>query len=179
MKKAIFVTGLAALLVLIGCSATSVRFDYERGADFSKYRSFDFYQVPEAVDTDRLILKRIHNIIAREMKAKGLAQDTGDPDLLIAAHSQTKDKVDVQNWGYDYADAYHHGYWDMGPTMTTVSQYEEGTLIIDIVDNQDDELIWRGVASRPLPYNPTAETMDRIIDEVVTKALAKYPPSDK
>lgn len=179
MKKAIFVTGLAALFVFASCSATSVRFDYERGVDFSKFTTFGFIDVPAGVETNRLILKRINGAIARELEAKGLQQASDNPDLLIAAHTETKNKVDIQNWGYGYADYYSYGYWGMGAGHTTATEYEEGSLIIDIVDNSDDELIWRGVASRALPYNPTAESIDKIIDEVVSKAMANYPPSGK
>jgi hypothetical protein len=57
-----------------------------------------------------------------------------------------------------------------------VRQYEEGSLIIDIVDNAEDELVWRGVASKSLPSNPTPEKIDKIIDQVVTKAMENFPP---
>lgn len=177
MKKTVYAMGLGVLLVFWGCSATSVRFDYERGIDFSKFNTFDFYKVPTDVTADRLVLKRIDDAIVREMQAKGLTQTSDNPDLLIAVHTQTKDKINVSSWGYSYADYYYFGYWGMGPSQTTVTQYEEGSLIIDLVDNADDELIWRGVATRALPSNPTVDTIDKIIDEVVTKTLANYPPA--
>lgn len=176
MNKKWLIVGLGVLLVFASCSSTRVRFDYERGVSFSQFRTFDFYEVPRGVDADRLVLKRIDESIARELTAKGLTQTSDNPDLLVAVHTQSKDKINVTNWGYSFADYYYFGYWGMGPTQTTVHQYEEGTLVIDLVDNADDELIWRGVASRALPSNPTTEAIDRIIDEVVSKTLANYPP---
>ena len=181
MKKTLLVIGFGALLVFSACSSTSVRFDYERGVDFSKFKTFDFYEVPADVEVDRLVLKRIDRAITDQLTAKGLTQASNNPDLLIAVHTAVQEKVDVTNWGYDYADYYWHGYWGprYGGGGTTVTQYEEGKLIIDIVDNAEDELIWRGESSRALPSNPTAETIDKMIDDIVARTLENYPPPKK
>ena len=181
MKKNLLFLVMGALLVYSACSSTSVRFDYERGVDFSQFKTFDFYEVPEDVKTDRLVLKRINRAITDQLSAKGLTQSSSNPDLLIATHTAVQDKVDVMDYGYGYADYYWRGYWGprYGGGGTQVTEYEEGTLIIDIVDNAEDELIWRGEASRALPYNPTAEKIDALIDDVVAKTLANYPPPKK
>jgi len=178
MKKSLFVLSLGILLVFAACSSTTVRFDYERDMDFSKFKTFDFIPVPEALLKNPLVIKRIGTAIIKEMEAKGLTHDE-DADLLIAIHTETKDKINVSSYGYSYAPYYRYGYWGGGYSGTTVSQYEEGTLIIDFVDNAEDELVWRGEASKALPSNPTAQQIDGIIDEVVTKILANYPPSEK
>jgi hypothetical protein len=181
MKKTLLVIGFGALLVFSACSSTSVRFDYERGVDFSKFKTFDFYEVPTTVEVDRLVIKRIDRAITNQLTSKGLTQASNNPDLLIAVHTAVQDKVDVTNWGYGYADYYSYGYWGprYGGGGTTVTQYEEGTLIIDIVDNAEDELIWRGESSRALPSNPTVETIDKMIDDIVARTLENYPPPKK
>ena len=55
-------------------------------------------------------------------------------------------------------------------------EWQEGTLILDIVKAADNELIWRGGASRALPSSTTPEKTDKIIKEAVSKILKKYPP---
>lgn len=177
LKKTALFFALGLLLVYTGCSSVNVRFDYERGVDFSKFKTFDFIDTPRDIETNELELKRIANAITKEMNSKGYTQSADNPDLLIAVHTYVKDKINVTNWGYSYADYYWYGYWGPGPYgRATVQQYEEGTLVIDIVDNAEDELIWRGAASRALPGRPTPEKLDQIIDEVITKTLANYPP---
>jgi hypothetical protein len=178
MKKSIVYMSLAFLLTMTACSHTDVRFDYERGVDFSKFKTFDFIPVPEALVENPLVIKRIGNAIIKEMEAKGLTHDA-KADLLIAIHTGVEDKIDVASYGYAYAPYYRYGYWGRGYGGATVSRYEEGTLVIDLVDNAEDELVWRGEASKALPYNPTPEQIDKIIDEVVSKTLANYPPSGK
>lgn len=174
MKKLTMVLLLSTILIAVSCSSTSARFDYERGVDFSTFKTFGFFPIPQDMKTSELVLKRIGDAIAKDLTAKGLTETQDNPDLLIAAHTGVKDKVQVSSYGYGYAPYYHRGYW--GASQTTVHQYEEGTLIIDIVDNAEDELIWRGEATKALPSNPTAEKIDKIIDEVVSKALSNYPP---
>ena len=174
MKKLTMVFFLSFLLITVSCSSTSVRYDYERDLDFSQFKTFGFFPIPDDFKTSELVLKRIGEAIATDLTAKGLTHTQDNPDLLIAAHTGVKDKVQVSSYGYTYAPFYYYGYW--GTSRTTVYQYEEGSLIIDIVDNAQDELIWRGVATRTLPSNPTAETIDKIIDEVVSKTMKNYPP---
>ena len=176
MKKLCLTLTVVLIAFAVSCSSVNVRYDYERDVDFSQFKTFDFYPVPQELRTSELVLKRIDRAIAREMTAKGFNQSSDNPDLLIAAHTEVKDKVNVTSYGYRYAPYYRWGYW--GPAAgVDVRQYEEGSLIIDIVDNAQDELVWRGVASKSLPSNPTAEKIDRIIDQVVTKAMANFPPS--
>ena len=57
-----------------------------------------------------------------------------------------------------------------------VHQYEEGTLILDFVDADAKELIWRGTATKALDSNPTPEKIEKNIGNVVAKILAKFPP---
>ncbi|NTV19643.1 MAG: DUF4136 domain-containing protein, partial [Bacteroidales bacterium] len=57
-----------------------------------------------------------------------------------------------------------------------VSYYEEGTLIIDIIDAKSDEIAWSGVARGILKNYDTSMQMQRDIDEVVTKIMAQFPP---
>jgi len=175
MKKLAIVLVLSSLLIAVSCSSTTVRYDYERGLDFSNFKTFGFFPIPQEMKSKELVLKRIGDAITADLTAKGLTKTQDNPDLMIAAHTDVKDKVQVSSYGYRYAPYYYHGYW--GPSSTTVHQYEEGSLIIDIIDNAEDELIWRGVASRALPSNPTPETIDKIINEVVAKTMKNYPPA--
>ena len=71
MKKALMITALGVLLICVSCSSTRVRFDYERGVDFTQFQTFDFFEVPDDVKTDPLVLKRINSAITDQLTAKG------------------------------------------------------------------------------------------------------------
>ncbi len=175
MRRILLLTLVASLVFLtFGCSTLRVNHDWDREQDFSKYKTFDFLTQPVAIRVSELVMKRIYSSIALEMKNKGLTRVMKDADLYIAVHTGVQDKVDVQTWGYSYAPSYWYGYW--GPTSTTAYRYEEGHLIIDMVDGDDDELVWRGVASAVLPDNPNPEGSSERVAMVVARILDKFPP---
>ncbi|NOR14470.1 MAG: DUF4136 domain-containing protein [Candidatus Aminicenantes bacterium] len=180
MKKAARLLLMAMVLLMASCSSLTVMFDYDRQEDFSQYRSFDFLPLPKDIrqETSDLVIKRIFAATTRHLQAKGFEFTTSNPDLLIAIHVESKDKFNVTNWGYHYApyDFYWrgHGYWHGGGI--DVQQYEEGTLILDMVRADEKEMIWRGAASRALPLNPSPDKLDKIVNEAVAKILENFPP---
>jgi Domain of unknown function (DUF4136) len=50
--------------------------------------------------------------------------------------------------------------------------YEEGTLIIDLIDAHSKKLIWRAYASSEVKTPVTEEKIRKAVD----KAFTKYPP---
>lgn len=181
MKIVTLVLMSAFFLSAVGCSSYTVMFDYDRQEDFSQYRSFDFLPAPSDVrpESSNLVLNRVTAAVTRELEAKGLKQSSSSPDILIAIHTESQDKFNVTDWGYHYApyDYYWRGdsYWSGGGI--DVHQYEEGTLILDMVRADEKEMIWRGAASKALPYNPTPDKIDKIVNEAVSKILENYPPN--
>ena len=173
----------AMIVLLVGCSSTSVRFDYDRQQDFSRFKTFDFYPIPKEIGphTNPLVVKRVQDAVSRELAHKGIARNEINPDLRIAIHTESKDKFNVTQWGYHYApyDYYWrgYGYWYGGGI--DVQQYEEGTLILDFVRVDEDEMVWRGVATRALPPQSTAEQTDAMVKQAVSRILENFPPLKK
>jgi hypothetical protein len=54
--------------------------------------------------------------------------------------------------------------------------YTEGTLVIDLRDPATRSLLWRGIASEE---KNDATKIEGKLDDMVRKALAKYPPKPK
>jgi hypothetical protein len=59
---------------------------------------------------------------------------------------------------------------------TTVQQYDEGTLVIDIANSANDRLLWRGWGSQRLRRNPSPEQTTERINRVVSQILGQFPP---
>jgi hypothetical protein len=176
--------------ILIGCSSISVNHSYDPAADFSRLKSFGWMAGLEAGRDDELTLKNIQYSVKKQLAGKGVAEDQGNPDFLIAIHGGREKKVDVQQWGYAYADRPYYGSPYIGgrgygyaapPTRidyrggTDIYEYEVGTLILDFVDPGTKELIWRGTATAVVddPVSPEK------IDQAVSDLLENFPPSGK
>ena len=85
-----------------------------------------------------------------------------------------KDKVNVTNWGYGYSP--EGRYWGRGGF--SVYQYEEGTLVLDLIDAKSRDLIWRGAAKADVEVATTPEKRDKLIQAAVHKILENFPPTN-
>jgi hypothetical protein len=169
-------------LVAAGCSTISVNHDFDTEADFTTYKTYAWLQEPvtavgnaaAAKQQNTLLDKRIRSAVEAELQAKGMTVDTGNPDVLLVYHTGVDSKINVTDWGYTYPTRY--GGW-YGDRDVDVYQYEEGTLIVDLIDAKADQLVWRGTATKTLEDNPSPERVEQNMREVVGRMFADYPPS--
>jgi hypothetical protein len=166
--------GLGALL-LTGCSSLSVNSDWDQKADFSQYQTYSVMK-PQSPASD-LVERRIVDAIRVHLNERGFTEDETNPDMIVAPHVNVKDRVDVQtyNYGYPYA-GYGYGYYPYwhGGTDVAVSEYQEGTLVLDIVDGADREMVWRGWGTKIID-DKSGDAFE--IQKVVDKILEQYPPN--
>jgi len=165
MKAWRVILSLLLAIWLMSCSSVTVKSDYDANANFAQYKTFDFMSRSR---DNPLNNKRIEAAIEQELIAKGLQKQTaGKPDLLVAYHTNVKDKIDVDTYGYRYGR-----YGRRVGTYTTVQKYQQGTLVVDLVDAREKELVWRGWAKGEVHDSISKEK----IDDTVGKILEKYPP---
>lgn len=167
------------LFLLASCSSVRVYSDYDKNADFNQYKTYAFQKSGiDKVEISDLDKKRILRAIDEQMTAKGFSKSE-NPDLLINIFTKEREQVDVNQfnagWGYGWGWGWNPWMW--GGMNTSVSRYVEGTLFIDLIDNNKKELIWQGEGIGVLTKN--VDKKDERINEFVTKILAQYPPKKK
>jgi hypothetical protein len=175
-----------ALLVVLfvtasSCSSINVVADYDTSTDFSQYKTFAFYKKGiEKVDISDIDKRRILKDIETELLAKGLTISE-DPDLLVNIFTKSRRKVDIysNNYGGFYGGGYYGWYpWYYGPNFgTTVSEYTEGTLFVDLIDAKKKDLVWQGIGSGGLTTNGDVVKKEQRIQEFVNQMMAQYPPA--
>jgi hypothetical protein len=178
-----FITLLSFLIpaIFFGCSSVSTSFDYDPAVDFSKYKSFKIYEgetIPDdELEKNPLVKKRILNSVINELKSKGYeVVDSNEADMLIVIHAGIKERTEITDWG---SYGWYNPWWGAYGGRIDVNQYEEGTLVIDMVDAEEDELVWRGLGTKILEDYSTQEIMQQRIDTYVAKILANFPPQKK
>ena len=178
MIRIIFLLFLSAL-VIIGCSSISTTNDYDPSADFSSYNTFSIYDGTiegSELETAPLVKKRVLEAIENEMGKKGFVKDdSGNSDLIVYTQAGTTEKTNVTDYGYGYGSWW--GPYPYGRNID-VSYYTQGSLIIDLVDNEKDELVWRGIGTAVVQDRGTPEERQKFIDEAVAKILEQYPPAE-
>ncbi len=162
------VTFLGLVVLLTGCSPISVRTDYDREVEFANYGSFKWMPVPKntgkkTVKQNSFLDRRIRRAVTDELEALGYdVKTSGSTDALLAYHIVVENHIDVNPYGYRY--------W--GPRYR-YRRYKEGAIIVDIVDHETKQLIWRGVASGEVGY-PRGDPEQ--IKVAVAKIFENYPP---
>jgi hypothetical protein len=165
-----------AALFLAGCSTISVNQDYDPAYDFSKLKTFGFIPITEEAGIDQLNATRLGDAIKANLTAKGYTLSENS-DFGIALFFTKDTKTSIQSTGYGYGYGYgYRGYGGMGGS-TYVTQYEEGTLVIDFVDMAKQELVWRGVGTGALSDSPSVEERTENINNAVSQILAQFPPT--
>lgn len=176
--KAIKILAIILFLSLGSCSSISVYNDYDKGADFSQYKTYAFHKRGiDKVQISELDKKRILNAIDLELSKKGMTKSE-NPDLLVNIFTKEREQVNVSQfnmgWGYGWGWGWNPYLWG-GQNFVTSST--EGTLFIDLIDARKKELVWEGEGIGYLTENRSLK--EKQINEFVAKILAQYPPTKK
>jgi hypothetical protein len=176
------------LLVMMGCApSVSVNYDYDKNVDFGPLKNYTWLPPPETpsgtvqaeLERNSLLDSRIKTAVNEQLGAKGYQPNSEQPDLLLTYHTGMKDKIDVTDWGYGYGPyAGYGGAW-YGGGGVDVYQYTEGTLILDIIDADSKNLIWRGSMQGTLDPGASPEQREARIKDAVAKMMANFPPPKK
>lgn len=177
MKNILY--SLFALALFGACSSVTVSSDFDRDANFANYKTFAFTQEAQQLPVGDINRKRIMDAVTSEMALKGFSL-SDQPDVLIdlKIRAQQKEQATATtNSPYGYGAGY--GYrWGGGFSTTTINveQYVEGTLFIDMIDNEKKQLVWQGRGTRTLDEDASSEKRDANIKNAVKMIFTKYPP---
>ena len=180
MRDAV-IPGVCAVLSLLlgGCATMDIATDYDPSADFSGFRSYAWMETRPRPTADPridsgLLESRVRGAVEAELAAKGYGKDEGgSPDFLVGYHAAVRDRLDVYTMNNSYG--YRPG-WGWGAADVYTYQYEEGSLVIDIVDAGSKQLVWRGRAQAEINRSAGPEERDARIRESVRRILERFPP---
>lgn len=176
--------GLAGLLLaalVAGCaSGPSIYVNADPAANFAGYRTYNFMN---PLGTDRpgyssVLSEYLRTAASRELEARGYTK-SDNPDLLVNFNVQTKEKIQSSTMpagpAYGGYYGYRSGYYGVwGGYETTVTQYTEGTLTVDVVDAARKQLAWDGTAVGRV-REEARKNLQPAIDKVMTQIFAKFP----
>ena len=167
----------------LGCTSIDVKTDYDKSADFSKFKTFAFAGMTDlnqaGLLSNSLLRKRIESAIGQELTKKGLKSVPLDqnPDLLVHYWMGVKDKQVVEATapamgGYGWYGRYGYGG---GYGGVTTYDYQEGTLIADLIEPTKKDLVWRATMKADL--EATAAENSELLNKATAEAFKNYPPS--
>jgi hypothetical protein len=181
-----FATAALAALVLAGCATTpkaTIRATTDSTADFSQYKTFGFVEKlgTDTANYESMVSASLKNAARRELEARGIAFSATSPDLLVNFNGKLDEKLRVSQTPSVTMGAGYYGYrggiystWPMYPQETSVDQYTQGTLNVDVVDARRRQLVWEGVAVGRVTESVRGN-IPAVIDGVMPEIFAKFP----
>jgi len=178
------------LFVLVfGCAPVDVQTQFNESANFSNLRTYAWLQTDELPgDNVRVnnpaVVELVRGAVENSLRKKGyLKQDDGDVDFFVTWFGAIETKVKVESIEHFYGS---YGYGTIAASMPVKAkegerrrEYEEGTIIIDVLDPKSHKPLWRGISTKRLLQGMNKKEADLYIKEVVNGIVAKFPPDGK
>ena len=172
MKRSVmsFVCVLAVMCLGTIVVARQVSVDFDRSADFSKFRTFAW-----AAGTpvrDDLNHQRIVRAVEEQLTIKGMTKTESDPDVLVAYHASLDRDLQITGFGSGW-------FYGAGRSMSARAQeIVVGTLVVDVMDASTRSLVWRGMTASDLNPAASAERRDKNMTKAAAKLFKNYPPKN-
>jgi hypothetical protein len=176
-QLAVAVSALAAA----GCATMMTAGSHvERGLDFAQYRTYDWGEADALptgdprLDQDPFFQDHMLGAVERQLAAKGLARvaSGATPDLRVHYHASITRRLDVRAADSGY------GSCTGDDCLGEVTEFEAGTLVLDLVDVRTNRVIWRGWAQDSVEGvldNP--DRMEAQINQAVARIMEQLPRS--
>jgi hypothetical protein len=182
-------TGLSGLMLAVGviaCAAAAMEIksehDRQAAADIARYRTYAWVPRPGGAEGGGIIqavAPQVTRAVADTLRAKGYRQAEGAPDFLIGWDAAVEGKRELTKVEVG-TRVPSPGARLPGPfvpqTVTVERKYDEGTLILEVVDAASGKLVWRGWAQAEVKPKVDAGQREARIREAVAKILDRFPP---
>jgi Domain of unknown function (DUF4136) len=176
MRLLTYLTSACLTLLATMALAQSVTYDYDRAADFSKYKTYAWTRGTELADA--LNHARVVRAIDGALAAKGLArvESSASPDVLVAYHASFDRNLEItgsaHGWGPFGLGGDRWGSAMVQPVLI-------GTLVVDMSDARTGAMVWRSLASSDIRPTDKAESRDKKIAKATEKMFRNYPPKPR
>ena len=157
----------------LSCSSMTVRADHDSQNEFDAYSTFAIFErqgKESRPQMSQIVDRRIGISMATELEAKGF--DSTSPrnaDFLVTFYTAVRRRVVINRTGW-----YGWGGWGWRGGATWTNSFPEGTLVIDIIDRHNRQLVWRGVGEGAFT---TTNPSDQKVAKRVSKILRTFPPT--
>lgn len=153
---------LSASLLAAAADTQTIRVQWERGTDFSKYQTFAWIDGQSAdPDVDPLI----RHTVGDQLSGNGIFPDEQDPDLHVAYYASAQEEVQITG-GYS-------ANWKEADAIM-VSRFVAGTLVIDLVDASENRILWRAIATSTVTGD--LQKSRSLIPRIIQKMFTDFPP---
>ncbi|HTN43183.1 MAG TPA: DUF4136 domain-containing protein [Nitrospiria bacterium] len=166
---------LGSMIGTAACSTVTVKSSakYDPNFDYARFKTFNW--MPKSASSENLqqtaaaaeVGQMIESEVEKGLEARGFNKSTaGKPDFYLNYHARVQTRVEPQVVTYNCG----RGICGQGMDM---NQVREGTLILDIIQADSNDVVWQGTAVAEVG-DPSRRK--EIIETAVRQLLSVFPP---
>lgn len=165
------------LFAFVGCSTVKIAYDYDKQADFTKYKTYTISEeTMKMAGVNQLNRDRIIAAVESQLALKGL-QKSENADVIVDIRIKGEE---IQTATATTSGGYGYGRWGYGggfsTTQVNYDKYVEGTLFITLIDKATEKIAWQGTGTKTVDENASPEKREQNIDYAVQQIFTNYPP---
>ena len=121
--------------------------------------------------TNSIANRALRERIVKAFQDRGYTLDERNADFGVAFYATAREKLDVSIWDYGYP---FYPRWPRYPApVPSLTQYTEGSVVIDVVRTGTSDLLWRGEGKAELSGNP-GENVQQLA-KAAAAIVARFP----
>jgi hypothetical protein len=166
-------------LAVTGCLGPITVSSYvQPESDFTAYRTFTWVDADALPRGDTrlhrnpIFTDHTYGAVERQLAGRGieLVDASGQADLLVHYHATVTERLEITRATSGNSNCRTETCSDM------VAEFEQCTLVLDVVDARTRKLVWRGWSEHPLDdLLVSHDTLARDVDRGVTLMFARFP----
>jgi hypothetical protein len=162
-----------ALCAMLACIASAVALgqtvsvNYNHSQDFTQYHTYIWASNNANQIQNSILAQQAKSDVDSALQGKGLqlVGEAQNPDLIILASGGLQQQTSYSAWGMRGIGG--------GMGGITPQQNVMGTLIVDVYDAKNKNLLWRGLAQNTLSSNGSKNS--QMVSKAVVKMFKQYP----
>ena len=127
---------------------------------------------------DQLINQEIKRAIDEQLAQKGLTKVDKNADLQVGYHAAIRQEQSLYLSGMGWGGRGWGGMWD-GSVQGQTSSVPIGTIVVDLYDPAQKQLIWRGDATKTIDLKKDPDKNYKNLQKAMAKLFKNYPPQPK
>ena len=165
---------LFTMFVFGSCAPIYVNYDFERKADFSKYKTYNYYSDLET-GLNELDTKRLLNALDTQMQTIGLTKSE-NPDFYVNVVSSLYENANRNTVGVGVGGGGRNvgGGISIGLPIGQPKMNRE--IVFEFIDENSIGLFWQAISESGFNENASPEKREAKLKAIVQKVLTKYPP---
>jgi len=166
------VLALAGLVFARSAAAQEVSWDYAKGIDFTRLKTYA-WTVGQPLP-DPLIHRRLVNAIETQLAAKGFSTvaTVEEADALVASHAGVAMTPEISEFGSGWGEFHVGGSWTKRINLQRIAV---GTVVVDLIDAKANTIVWRGTVRKNIDPDAGPQKRDQQVNKAMKKLFNHYP----